>query len=111
MMPPWIISTQSRIFGQYDGFAFFVFIFYYRGIVARERLINHERIHFWQQVELLFVMHWFLYGLFYLCYRAKGLNHNLAYLAIPFEREAYQHEHDVDYLSKRKVFAWFAFVK
>jgi len=111
MMPPWIIATQSRILGQYDGLAFFVFIFYYRGIKARDMLINHERIHFWQQLELLFFAHWLLYLLFYVLYRFKGLNHNQAYMAIPFEREAYQHEHDATYLKKRKAFAWLAFIK
>lgn len=111
MMPPWIISMPSRIFGQYDGFAFFIFIFIYRGIVAQEKLINHERIHFWQQLELLFLIHWLLYILFYLLYRIKGLNHTQAYMAIPFEREAYKHEHDATYLKKRKPFAWLAFLK
>lgn len=110
MMPPWIISTSFRLFGQYDGFAFFVFIFFYRGVSNRAQLINHERIHFWQQVELLFIGHWFLYGLFYILHRAKGFTHNEAYLAIPFEREAYKFESDMSYLNKRRIFAW-AFLK
>jgi hypothetical protein len=29
-----------------------------------------------------------------------------AYLRISFEREAYQHEHDLDYLSHRRLYAW-----
>lgn len=105
-MLPWIIPVARRLFGQYDGFAFFIFIFYYRDTPNRAQILNHERIHFWQQVELLFLGHWVLYLLFYAWYRIIGLTHDCAYRAIPFEREAYRYEHDLSYLEGRKIFAW-----
>lgn len=70
------------------------------------RLINHETIHFYQQLELLFVAHWVLYVLFYLKGRAVGLSHKEAYRANPFEQEAKNNENDFTYLFRRKLYAW-----
>ena len=105
-MIPVEIATRGKLFGNYEGFSFFIFIFYWRGTQDKSTILNHERIHFWQQVELLFIVHWLLYVIFYLVGRLRGRNHDAAYRSIPFEREAYAFERDPGYLAERKPFAW-----
>ncbi len=66
-------------------------------------MINHERIHTAQMLEMGILP-------FYIWYLVEWLvkvpTPGRAYLRISFEREAYQHEHDLDYLSHRRLYAW-----
>lgn len=71
-----------------------------------EKLIVHETIHTKQMQEMLYVF-------FYLWYFTEWLiklfllwNGHKAYRSISFEREAYEHENDKDYLLERKHFNW-----
>jgi hypothetical protein len=95
----------------HHGFSFFIFIFYWKDVVDKKTIINHELIHFWQQVELLFVFHWLLYITFYVAGRLNGKNHDEAYMNIPFEKEAYSFEKDYQYISHRNPFAWLQFIR
>jgi len=72
-------------------------------------LINHEKIHLKQQLELLIIPFYFLYGINYLLNLVKYKNHYQAYLNIVFEKEAYKFEKDPNYLSKRKWYNWINF--
>ena len=74
-MLPYKIYTRKKIFNYYTGFSFFVFIWISRLEKDEVRLTRHEKIHFWQQVEMLFLLHWLFYGLFYVVARAKGHCH------------------------------------
>lgn len=67
---------------------------------------RHETIHFQQQLELLFVLQWLLYGLFWLHGLIKYRNPKLAYYRNPFEQEAYENEKKTKYLQRRKRYAW-----
>lgn len=69
-------------------------------------MINHETIHTRQQAELLYVFFYLVYAVEWL-YRLTrcGFNGHRAYLAISFEREAYAHGYDLDYLSRRRHYA------
>ena len=67
--------------------------------------INHERIHIRQQLETLIVGFYLIYFLEFIFYRFNHTRYN-AYKMISFEREAYQYENDIDYLKKRKCYAW-----
>jgi hypothetical protein len=109
-MLPVKIYTRKRIFNYYTGLSFFVFIWICKLAKDEVQLVRHEKIHFLQQVEMLFVFHWLFYGLFYLISRAKGHGHYIAYRYNPFEMEAYANEHDTEYLKKRKTFAWISYV-
>jgi len=67
------------------------------------QVINHEEIHGAQQKELLLIF-------FYICYLAEWIyrlifHPKTAYKGISFEREAYEHEREYDYLDRRKPFA------
>ena len=72
-------------------------------------LINHEKIHLQQQLELLIIPFYFLYLLNYLINLFKYKKHYPAYFNIMFEKEAYQAEKHLNYLSKRKWCAWINF--
>lgn len=71
-----------------------------------KRLRQHETIHFQQQLELLFVGQWILYGLYYLKGLAIHRNGVTAYRQSPFEREAYENEYHENYLENRKRYNW-----
>ena len=90
-----------------NGMALFPFILVQKGKPSA-RLLNHERIHHRQQLELLILPFYVWYLLEYAWHRLRGLNHHAAYLAIRFEREAYRHDGEADYLKRRK---WWAFLR
>jgi hypothetical protein len=105
-MLPFKIYTEKRIFNYYTGLSFFIFIWISKLTKDEVKLVRHEKIHFLQQMELLFVFHWILYAYFYIVARSKGHGHYAAYRNNPFELEAYDNECDVNYLRSRKFFAW-----
>lgn len=60
-------------------------------------LVNHEKIHLAQQRECLVIP-------FYLIYLVEFIFKG--YRGISFEREAFENDDDLDYLKKRKPYAW-----
>jgi len=75
-----------------------------------EETRNHETIHFQQQLELLFIGQWFLYIAVWLVLLLKYKSGIMAYRFSPFEREAYDHEHNLDYCLERKRYAWIKYI-
>ncbi len=103
-MKPLIIITPYL---PYSGITLFPFILLRKKDAPfGEVLLNHERIHLRQQLELLILPFYIWYLCSYLFYRFKGLSHHTAYRSILFEREAYAHEKDLDYLRKRRFWAF-----
>jgi hypothetical protein len=74
-------------------------------------LINHERIHFRQQIELLIFPFYLWYVLEYLIHRLRGKSPNQAYRNISFEREAYENDENLEYLENRKPWAFWKYLK
>lgn len=73
-------------------------------------ILNHERIHLRQQIELLILPFFVWYGLeFLLRWLQKG-SRRAAYFAISFEREAYAHEKDLGYLKSRSFWGFWKFL-
>jgi len=70
--------------------------------------INHEKIHWKQQLEMLII---FFYIWYLIEWVIKLFMNKNAYKSISFEREAYKYGHDLLYLKKRKSFAWFGYIK
>lgn len=105
-MLPIVVYTKRKIFKSYCGFSFFIFIWIYSPQKKDSSLIRHEKIHFMQQLELLFIFHWLLYSFFYCAARLAGHSHEKAYRSNPFEREAYAHENNTNYLNDRPIFSW-----
>ena len=71
-----------------------------------EQLLNHERIHTAQQRELLYIGFYLWYVLEWLFLLAKYRNGLKAYFHIRFEKEAYNHQDDLDYLSNRQHYRY-----
>ncbi len=72
--------------------------------------INHERIHFRQQRELLVLPFYIWYGLEFLVRLLQYKDRYKAYRNISFEREAYTNELDLDYLKRRSAWTFLRFV-
>lgn len=110
-MLPYKIYTRRKIFNYYTGLSFFIFIWIMKRNDDETQLVRHEKIHFWQQVEMLFIFHWVLYAFFYLLARANGQCHYIAYRYNPFELEAFNHDPEENYLKTRRPFAWVRYVR
>lgn len=72
-------------------------------------LLNHEKIHLRQQLELLLVFFYIWYAAEYILNWLKGMNSRQAYRMIRFEVEAYRHESDLNYLKHRKAYSFLHF--
>ena len=91
----------------FSGITLYPFVFTNnKNLLTDPYFINHERIHLAQQRELLIIFFylWYLteFALNYLKYKNKYT----AYLNISFEREAYDNEHNLNYLEKRKAYSF-----
>ena len=106
-----ILVFKHFFYKSYVGLSFWPFIILKHDALKEDTvLINHERIHLKQQIELLilpfyllYVSEWLLRSLFY-------LNFYKGYQNISFEREAYYNEHDLDYTRKRKFFSFIKYI-
>jgi len=98
------IVILSKLFAKnFRGLAVFPFIFLKdKSLKNNPIIINHERIHLRQQIELLWIFFFLWYGIEFLIRWIQFKNANLAYLNISFEREAYQNENNLEFLKKRK---------
>ena len=83
------------------GLAFFPFIFISPNVKITPELLNHERIHLRQQLEMLIIPFyiWYLIAL-----KRKG------YMNISFELEAYTNDKNLNYLKNRKFFAFLKYL-
>lgn len=72
-------------------------------------LINHERIHIRQQLELLVIPFYILYAIEFLFHLILVRNRNKAYRKIVFEKEAYANESNLNYLTNRPFWRFFSF--
>lgn len=75
-------------------------------------LINHEKIHLKQQLEMLIIPFylWYVIEYFFRLVEYKGLDYT-SYINISFEREAYKNQKDLSYLDNRKFYAWTKYLK
>ncbi len=101
-----ILILKYIIPKNYTGLAIYPFIFLKnKSLSDNEILINHERIHLKQQIELFL---WYIIEfLFHLIRYRKWKK---AYRRISFEREAYQNESDLDYLKYRKFWDFLKYI-
>jgi len=69
-------------------------------------VLNHERIHARQQLEMGWVFFFVWYGLEFLVRWVQYRDRLKAYRVLSHEKEAYQHEGVPGYLKVRKPYAW-----
>jgi len=108
--------------------------------LTREKTINHEKIHWKQQLEMMItgaimsiitgvvlmslgIFAWWMLTLlvfpllfFYLWYVIEWflrifINGNKAYISLSFEREAYDNDDNLNYLKTRKPYSWLKYMK
>lgn len=97
-----IIENSLIPFPGFLAINLFGVIFIRKGGVLSEVVINHEQIHTAQMKELGYVGFYTLYLIEWLIRLLVNKN---AYKNISFEKEAYKHESNLDYLSSRKRYA------
>jgi len=73
-------------------------------------LINHEKIHLRQQLELLIIPFYIWYLSEYYIKYLKYKNPELAYRNISFEREAYANDQNLDYVKNRKFWGFISYL-
>jgi len=97
-----LIVSKYLIPKGYRGLTLFPFVII-RDFLDRENkvLLNHDKIHIRQQLELLILPFFLLYFLEYLVRLVQFRDKNKAYRNISFEREAYDNERNLDYLKTR----------
>lgn len=107
-----IIYNKYLPFKSYSAMALFPFIFTRKkkGTLSGT-MINHEKIHGRQQVELLFAPFLVWYCAEWLIRLIQYRDRKKAYRNISFEREAYTNQYNLDYLKSRKLFAFIGYLK
>ncbi|WP_431137186.1 hypothetical protein [Psychroserpens mesophilus] len=97
-----ILISKYLVPKGYVGITCFPFIFLRdRCLKADSNLVNHEKIHLRQQLELLIVPFYFWYVVEFFIRLLIYKNWKKAYLNISFEREAYANQEDLNYLKSR----------
>lgn len=68
-------------------------------------VINHELIHSAQQKELLWIPFYIIYVIEWVIRLCQYGSWRKAYMNISFEKEAYKHGNDLNYLKSRNLYA------
>lgn len=89
-------------FTNISGIALWPFVFT-KHKLPNETLINHEKIHLRQQVEMLVLVFYVWYLSEWLIRYLRTKDFDKAYRSICFEKEAFSNENDLAYLQKRKL--------
>lgn len=97
-----VVILKYLVPKSFSGITFFPFVFLRsKSLLLNEVLLNHERIHLRQQIELLIFPFYVLYVLEFFIRYIQYKDRFLAYKNISFEREAYLNENNLDYLKSR----------
>ena len=81
-----------------------------RKLVNDKTIVNHEKIHLKQQVEMLLIGFYLWYGLEFLIRLVIYRDWMKAYFNISFEKEAYQNELNLDYIKDRKFWVFLKYL-
>jgi hypothetical protein len=92
-----------------EGLTFFPWVFC-KEAKPPKWLLNHERIHICQQIELGIFLFSFWYLTEYLIRLIQYRRRYLAYRNISFEREAYRNDKDLTYLKSRKIWSFLKYL-
>ena len=101
-----IIFTRFNIFWKYRGITIWPFVILKNRYKENKILLNHERIHLRQQIELLIIPFYLWYGLEFLIRCIQYKSWDKAYRNISFEREAYVNDRNLNYLPKRRIWSF-----
>ena len=106
-----ILVFKHFFYKNYVGLSFWPFIILKHDALKEDAvLINHEKIHLKQQLELLIVPFYILYVTEWLLRSLFYLNFYRGYQNISFEQEAYHNEHNMDYTRERGLFSFIKYL-
>ena len=107
-----VIVSRYLIPKGFRGITLFPFIVVSEnGLKKNPVMINHEKIHIRQQIELLILPFFIWYGIEFLIRWIICKNKNTAYRNISFEKEAYAKEKDLNYLKQRSFWRFLKYLK
>ncbi|WP_298534218.1 hypothetical protein [uncultured Algibacter sp.] len=96
----------------YLGMTVFPFVFLkYNRLKKDVILVNHEKIHLRQQLELLVIPFYVVYLSEFIVRLIQFKNWNLAYRNVSFEQEAYINESNIEYLKNRKFWSFLKYLR
>ena len=102
-----LIASKYLLPKGYKGMTIFPFVILRDKKDALDsRLINHEKIHIRQQLELLIIPFFVWYCLEFIFRLVQYRSIKVAYRNIVFEREAYAREGDLNYLEVRRFWTF-----
>jgi hypothetical protein len=102
-----IIVSKLIPFQRFAAINLFGMLFAPKGAKISFRTVYHEAIHTAQMKEMLYIFFYLWYLMEWLIRLfAKGN----AYSNISFEKEAYQNDHNKNYLKNRKHYRWLKFL-
>ena len=106
-----ILVFKHFFYKNYVGLSLWPFIILkHDGLKEDNVLINHERIHLKQQMELLIIPFYIIYVLEWLVRSLFCFSFYRGYQNISFEREAYANEHNLKYPIERRVFSFIKYL-
>jgi hypothetical protein len=106
-----IVIIKHFFYKNYVGLSLWPFIILKNDQLKQDAvLINHEMIHLKQQQELLIIPFYFFYISEWLLRSVLYFDSYKAYQNISFEREAYQNEINMEYLTKRKRYSFIKYL-
>ena len=107
-----IIISKYLVPKGYLGITIFPFVFLKQKKLKEDIvLINHEKIHLRQQLEMLLLPFYAFYVLEFLVRLLRYKNWHLAYKNISFEREASAKESDLNYLKQRPFWNFLRYLR
>ena len=105
-----IIYNKIIPFGNYTTINLFGILFTKKELTIKS--INHESIHTEQMKEMGYIFFYLWYVIEYLLIRLFHKKQGDAYHDVSFEEEAYNNEHDLNYIKfRRKRYAWIKYIK
>lgn len=108
---PMIRISKHIVPKGYTGITLFPFVFLKAVHLKNNKiLVNHEKIHLKQQIELLILPFYVWYVLEFFVRLLQYKTWRLAYVNISFEREAYANEKQLEYLKNRPFWAFLKYL-
>ncbi|TJY31835.1 hypothetical protein [Pontimicrobium aquaticum] len=107
-----ILISKYLVPKGYTGLTIYPFVFLkHQKLKEDMTLINHERIHLRQQLELLIFPFYIIYVTEFLIRLLQYKGWKRAYRNISFERECYLNENNLGYLKTRKLWTFITYFK
>jgi len=107
-----VIVTKYLIPKGYNGLTLFPFVMIRNDFDKENKvLINHEKIHIKQQIQLLILPFFIWYLLEFLFRWIQFKDKNKAYRTISFEREAYANERNLNYIKEMPFWGFLNYLK